>query len=737
MFHFLGRVYSQENFYEINHVPEIRIEFQEKNWKHILDSLFINYGDEGRLVGDIEIDGYKIRKVGIRYKGFSSFSSDGRKNPFNIDLNYSLNNQNYKGYTKLKLSNVIHDPSFVREVLSYEIARKYMPASLANFANVYINDTLIGLYTNIESVDNNFIAKHFTSNDNSFFKGSPQQLQFPFGQNSNLAYTHGSDSSGYIPYYKLESDEFGWSDLFKLIDILNNDTSNIETILNVDRALWMHAFNYLLVNLDSYIGYSQNYYLYKDDNGRFNTIPWDLNMSFGSFRNSDATALNLSIPKAKQLNPLQLLFTNSFTPRPLIKNLVSNTTNRKMYIAHMRTIINENFRNNEYYIVGQQLQSLIDSYVQNDTNKFYSYDDFKRNVDSTTGPTSDLYPGIRDFMEARMAYLDTFPGFNGAPEITDIQHSPDVPEKDNEVWVTTRIIKSNNAFLAYRQSRNALFIKTNFYDDGNHNDGNAGDSTFGAKIISNGHNIEYYIYAENDSAGIFSPERAEFEYYTIQPKIKQGDIVINEFNTDWIEIFNNTGEDYNLSALFLSDDDTDFTKWKFPDTMLASKNYFVVWTDESNNPSNVSTNFNLSEEGGKLFLSNNTQNIINTITYGEEEPGKTLGRYPNGTGSYVYMLPTFSYCNNPGSAEDADLTLYPNPSTEKIRIEFKNEGFPFTIWIINAIGNPVMYNEIESSQTSTSFISKSFDVSNFGNGVYIVKLICNNKIMTKRFIIVN
>jgi hypothetical protein len=61
------------------------------------------------------------------------------------------------GFTKLKLSNVIHDPTFVREVLAYEIARKYMPASLANYANLYINDTLIGLYTNVEAVDRRFV----------------------------------------------------------------------------------------------------------------------------------------------------------------------------------------------------------------------------------------------------------------------------------------------------------------------------------------------------------------------------------------------------------------------------------------------------------------------------------------------------------------------------------------------------------------------------------------------------
>ena len=102
------------------------------------------------MLGNVKVDGILYTDVGIRYKGFSSASINRVKNPFNIKLDYINKDQNHEGLDKLKLSNVIHDPSFVREVLAYEIARKYMPASRANFANVYVNDILIGLYTNVE-----------------------------------------------------------------------------------------------------------------------------------------------------------------------------------------------------------------------------------------------------------------------------------------------------------------------------------------------------------------------------------------------------------------------------------------------------------------------------------------------------------------------------------------------------------------------------------------------------------
>jgi spore coat protein CotH len=49
---------------------------------------------------------------------------------------------------------------------------------------------------------------------------------------------------------------------------LKNDITNIETILDVDKALWMLAFYNATVNLDSYIvQFAQNYYLYKTDKG--------------------------------------------------------------------------------------------------------------------------------------------------------------------------------------------------------------------------------------------------------------------------------------------------------------------------------------------------------------------------------------------------------------------------------------------------------------------------------------
>ena len=101
--------------------------------------------------------------------------------------------------------------------------------------------------------------------------------------------------------------------------------------------------------------------------------------------------------------------------------------------------------------------------------------------------------------------------------------------------------------------------------------------------------MDYYIYAENDSAGAFSPQRAAYEYFTIEGQLNAGDIVINELMAsnvdvvadvdgaydDWIELLNTTATDLSLGGLYLSDDATNLSKWALPNQELPAGSYFI------------------------------------------------------------------------------------------------------------------------------------------------------------------
>ena len=739
---------AQANFYNVDLIPEIRIYFEQPNWDHILDSLYVD-GNQERLLASVRIDGVVLDSVGIRYKGFSSVSTDRDKNPFNIKLDYVKGNQKYEGVNKLKLGNVIQDPSFIREVLAYEIARNYMPASLANYANVYINDVFWGLYTNVQSVEEDFLLKNFGSNHNAFFKCNPEVLDFD-GENSNLGNSPGTDPSDYYPYYRMESNA-GWDDLYELIDVLNEHPEEIETVLNVDRTLWMHAFNYALVNFDSYVGYAQNYYLYQKSNGQFSPILWDLNQSFASYRLTDASEHfdGFSIAEAKTIDPLLHYTSVSVVPRPLMRKLFEFDTYRKMYIAHLRTIIEENFANQDYETRAQYLQNLIEASVLADTNKFYSNDNFYDNINTTVSDLVD-YPGITDLMDARSAYLQNYPGYQGAPVISDIGFSPQVFTAGDDVYILASVSDFSNlenVILAYRYGEDQVFKKVNMVDDGTQNDQNANDGIFGVQLSNVGNSIQYYFYAENAIAGRFSPERAAFKHYTIETDISSNDLVINEFlasNTssssdeadefdDWIELYNKA--DYTLSTkgLYLSDDPTNILKWAMPDVAIEPDNYLIVWADEDQEQGILHANFKLSANGETLILADSNGVILDSLNFGVQTADRSTGRYPNGTGPFVDMPPTHGAINvliiNVEELANRDFKLFPNPVRDVFTIKFETES-PTLLQLYSIDGKLLKSQQVDSSD---SFVNIS--VRDFSNGLYSLSLVYENYVLNRKFIV--
>ena len=591
-----------------------------------------------------------------------------------------------------------------------------MPASQANFSNLFINDTLWGLYVNVEPVNEKFLVDHFGTKNNAFFKCNPENLNIQIGgENSNLSNSHGNDSSDYYNYYDLESD-YGWSQLYDLIDTLNNKSDSAYKLLNIDRALWMHAFNYSLINYDSYIGYGQNYYLYKQPSLEFSPILWDMNMSFGGFRLTDASQLyfnGFNISQAQNMDPFIHYYTPFISPRPLIEKLFQSPRNRKMFMAHIRTIVEENFLNQNYYSTAQYLQNIIDTSVQNDTNKFYSYNNFTNNLNSQVALPASICPGISQLIDSRANYLSVYSGFNGAPSISNI--NPQSLIFGNNFYINADVSGSSDVALYFRFGENMRFKEIKMYDDGNHNDGLANDGTFGALISNSSNSVDYYIYAENDSAGIFSPERAAHEFYSISSNIPQSNLVINEVMSnnkstvsdnsgkydDWIELFNNSSTPVSTNGLFFSDNIQNISKWKLPNITIKAGEYFIIWADEDGHQGNNHANFKLSNLGEQLIISNNDSSIIDAEYIYTQQDDVAYGRSPNGVGSFTMLTPTFNQNNTPSNTNNTfledDLVIFPNPFNDYFQIIGKSD---FKVY--NMLGEIIYYGKSFQKHINTS-----------------------------------
>lgn len=741
-------IISSQNFYDINTINTIEVTFEESNWDQILDQYYAA-GDEERLVGSVSVNGQVFDSAGIRYKGNSTYNANQVKNPLNIKLDHIIDDQTIEGYGTLKLANVAKDPSFVREALSYEIARKYFPASQANFTNVYINGTHMGLYTSDQSVDKFFMRTHFGSDENTRVKG---ELTSSGGPPSGGVWQYfGEDSASYSNYYDMKSD-YGWEVLIDFLDVLNNNNSDVDELLNIDRHLWFLAFSNLMVNLDGPINNPQNYYLYEDDDGRFNSIPWDLNESFGGFT-SHQTLGNLNTFQLQQLSPMANLYESDF---PVISKILTNETYRKMYVAHMKTILEENFENSLYETRALEIQDIIADDVQADQNKFYSYSNFISNVYNSVGAGPMSVIGIVQLMDARVDYIQALTEFQYiSPQISNVTHSPENVSPNSEVIFNAEVNDVSEVYLAYRSNSYGFFTKTLMYDDGSHNDGQAGDGIYGIDVVVGSTNLQYYIYAENQDASAFSPVRAEYEFYEISIT---AELVINEFMADnesavadqdgeyddWIELYNNSDIDINLLGYYLSDDAAEPDKWMFPDTIIAGGGYLIIWADKDTDQDGLHADIKLSASGESVVLSDNNLVLIDLTNYLQQKADTTTGRFVNGTGDFIEMLPTFG-------AENTDLLTgldvvnnniltfdlkqnYPNPFTTVTNIDFVlTEKSNVTLSVYNMLGNNIA--TIVDAELPASNHSFSWDASNVNGGLYFYSITVNGSTIIKKMIV--
>lgn len=716
-----------QNFYAIDNITEIKLYFDDLNWDATMDAYYANDLDE-LLFGSALINGENYDSVGVTYKGNSTYNENNDKNPLKIKLTEVYPWQHIQGYETIKLSNGKNDPSFVREVLSYEIGRNYMDMPLSNYAKVYINDDYYGLFSSSESINKDYMQDHFyCDRDNVRIKCNPESV---FGGNGSSLEYLGADSTLYFDYYELKSD-FGWNELVNFTNVLENNFTAIESVLDVDRALWMLAFNNVLANLDSYTGpFRQNYYMIQDDHGRFMPIVWDLNECIGGFEmvNSGGGPPG-GITDLTEMDPFIRETDATF---PLIYQLFSNPTYRRMYIAHCKTILEEQISNGAYYNRAQELQSIIDAEVQADPNAVYTHNEFTINLDDQVGFGPNGTYGVSEVLDGRAAYLSNHAAFTAtAPTITNVASSDNQPVNGSIVTITANVVNATYVYLGSRNYKADPFQKIEMFDDGLHNDGAALDGVYGADLIVGAEDIHYYIYAENNEAGIFSPQRAEHEFYELT--ITSG-VVINEVQSsnsliaadqdgeydDWIEFYNNSSSAVDLSGYYLTDDAFNMGQWTFPaGTIIGANDYLIVWCDKDTLQTGLHTNFKLSSAGETIYFSDNSMNLINQLTYPEIMENHSYGRFVNGTGGYIPMIAThnsensFTALSLEEVAVEDNFMLYPNPTTASVVVAVSGQN-DFTLLLLDMSGRTL--EQIAVSDTI------ELDLTNYSTGTYIVKI---------------
>ncbi|TND07631.1 MAG: spore coat protein CotH [Bacteroidetes bacterium] len=364
-------------------VHDIYLNFSQTSY---WDTLMANHTADVYTRCDMTFDGITFTDVGVKLKGNSSFNNSSVKKSMKIDMNEYVAGQDIDGLKKFNLNNGFKDPTFIREKITLDFMRDHGAAApKCTYGRVYLNNTYWGLYMIVEDINDKFCTQRYGNNDGNRFKGDPS---------GDLRWL-GSAASNYYSKYELDNNETinDWSDLVHLIDIINNTPAaqlydSLETVLYTWGFVYQWAGYNVFANLDSYIGSGHNYFIYHNSNtGKFEWIPWDVNESFGVF------AQQMSI---SQLENLSWNYLNQANNRPLCNNMLQNTTYTSMYINALCDLSND-FTNSNLDPKIDSLANVIRTDVYNDTQKFYSSQDFETNMTSNLGNI----PGLKSFITNR------------------------------------------------------------------------------------------------------------------------------------------------------------------------------------------------------------------------------------------------------------------------------------------------------------------------------------------------
>lgn len=166
---------------------------------------------------------------------------------------------------------------------------------------------------------------------------------------------------------------------------------------------------------------------------------------------------------------------------------------------------------------------------------------------------------------------------------------------------------------------------------------------------------------------------------------------------DWIELYNGSGSNVDISGWGFSDKEGEPFRFTFPQgTSIGAGEKLVVFCDADAGAANNSIiPFGLSTSGETLTLTDVSGNVASQITFGDMAKDTSYGQYPDGSGEMYVLSCTPGAAN--AAPEGSNAVRTPSFSAES---GFYDSGFALTIDVPD--GTTVYYTTDGSDPTTES-----------------------------------
>lgn len=389
-------VFAQEDsslvLFDDSKVHEYTLTFYDTDYATKMEANYFN--DAGYIPAKFSDGTITLDSVGVRYKGNSSYNaaSSSPKKPLKIKFNEFISGQKYYGIKVLNFSNGYGDPTFLREKISYDISLKYMPSPRSNFAAITIGSEYIGLYTQIEQVNEQFLDRIYQDKTLNLYKASDAGASLVYSDNNPNSYVSEME-------LKTNEDLNDWSGMVSFLNYINNTEDELfcnsyTNYMNPDNVAPFFAFMMVMSHFDSYIGSGRNFYLTQmNAAGYISFVPWDLNLTFGGY------------PNGWDVYKQSAITTSNIDQRPLFKKLMGCEEFKFKYLAYIKKMITTDASEESIQKAIDKHVSIIQPFVEADNNKFFSLSDFTTNLNSKLRTSSGSIPGLTEFSTNRNAFL--------------------------------------------------------------------------------------------------------------------------------------------------------------------------------------------------------------------------------------------------------------------------------------------------------------------------------------------
>ncbi|MBA4056847.1 MAG: hypothetical protein C0490_19190, partial [Marivirga sp.] len=245
-------------------------------------------------------------------------------------------------------------------------------------------------------------------------------------------------------------------------------------------------------------------------------------------------------------------------------------------------------------------------------------------------------------------------GDTQAPVISNTLQTPLVPALSDPVTIKTEFVTTTgitSVKLFYRLNggpftESAMTPGSGFYS-----------GTIPAQNTTG--KIEYYIEAKNNSNKTaldpFDAPSGTYNYLLNTDVLPL--LFINEFmaaNTaccadtdsgtnefdDWVEIYNAGEQPINIGGMYLSDNKANPFKYKIPTdnaaaTTIPAGGFLLLWADGAKGQGPLHIDFSLANAGEDIGIYYIDGREINAYSFGVQAENKSVGRSPNGSGTWT------------------------------------------------------------------------------------------------------